>query len=196
MNTKYNVTQSKTIETTGRNNECCFNYAYGYKDKLYLGATLGISNINFNYSSIYKETDDYDSIKRTNYDYDVWYYASEKVGGFKSLEYKKTFKTTGSGYNLKLGLIYRINDFIRVGSSFHSPTIYNLTDTYVYNMSASYDEGGSYTSQNPPNSGGKFNYQIITPMKLTGSVAFLNKNIGALNIKYCKYLKLTETLDY
>ncbi len=184
VNTKYNVTQSKTIETTGRNNEWCFNYAYGYKDKLYLGATLGISNINFNYSSIYKETDDYDSIKRTNYDYDVWYYASEKVGGFKSLEYKETFKTTGSGYNLKLGLIYRINDFIRVGSSFHSPTIYNLTDTYVYNMSASYDEGGSYTSQNPPNSGGKFNYQIITPMKLTGSVAFLNKNIGALNIDY------------
>jgi hypothetical protein len=184
VNTKYNVTQSKIIETSGRNNEWCINYAYGFKDKLYIGATLGISNINYNYSSVYKESDDNDSIKSTNYSYPVWYYPSDKVGGFKALEYKETFRTIGSGYNLKLGVIYRASDFIRVGASFHTPTIYNLTDTYVYNMSASYDEGGSFTSQNPPNPGGKYNYKVVTPMKFTGSLALLYKKFGALNIDY------------
>lgn len=184
VNTKYNVNQSKIIETSGRNNEWCFNYAYGFKDKLYMGATLGISSVNYNYSSVYRESDDNDSIKRTNYPYPVWYYPTDKVGGFKALEYKETYKTIGTGYNLKLGVIYRATDFIRVGASFHSPTIYNLTDTYVYNMSASYDEGGNYTSQNPPNPGGKYNYKIVTPMKFTGSLALLYKKFGALNIDY------------
>ena len=184
VNTKYNVLQSKIIETTGRNNEWCFNYAYGYIDKLYLGASLGISSINFNYSSNYTEQDVNDSIKRTNYTYPVWYYPADKVGGFKDLSYTETFKTSGSGYSLKLGAIYRAADFIRIGASFNSPTIYNLTDTYVYYMSATYDEGGSFTAQNPPNPGGKFNYKITTPMKFTGSVAFIYQKLAALNIDY------------
>jgi hypothetical protein len=184
VNTKYNVTQAKTIETSGRNNEWCFNYAYGFKDKLYLGATLGVPNVNYNYSSVYSETDDKDSIRKGNYDYPVWYYPSDKVGGFKELRYVESFKTTGTGYNLKLGVIYRASEFIRLGASFNSPTVYNLTDTYSYDMKASYDEGGSYTTEDPKRPIGKYNYKIITPMKFTGSIAFLYNKIGAINIDY------------
>jgi hypothetical protein len=71
-----------------------------------------------------------------------------------------------------------------LGASFHSPTVYNLTDGYLYKMTANYDEGGSFTTQYPLENGGKFNYQIITPMKFTGSVALLYKKIGAVNIDY------------
>lgn len=182
VNSKYDVKQSKTIETTGRINEWCFNYAYGYKDKLYFGATLGIPTISYSHNSVYSEVDDKDSIRINNYDYPVYYYSGS--GGFKSLSYQETYKTSGSGYNLKLGVIYRATDFIRLGASFHSPTVYNLTDTYVYKMTANYDEGGSFSTQNPANNGGRFNYQIITPMKFTGSVALLYKKIGAVNIDY------------
>ena len=81
-------------------------------------------------------------------------------------------------------MIYFLDDFIRLGASFHSPTIYTLTDGYVYKMTANYDEGGSFTTQDPPDNGGKFNYQIITPMKFTGSIALLYQKIGAINIDY------------
>lgn len=182
VNSKYDVKQSKTIETTGRVNEWCFNYAYGYKDKLYFGVTLGIPTISYNHNSVYSEVDDKDSIRITNYDYPVYNYAGS--GGFQSLSYQETYKTTGSGYNLKIGVIYRAADFIRLGASFHSPTVYNLTDSYVYNMTANYDEGASFTSQYPPDNGGRFNYQIITPMKFTGSLALLYKKMGAINIDY------------
>lgn len=184
VNTKYNVAQSKTIETSGRNNEWCFNYAYGYKDKLYIGATIGISSILYKYSSVYTERDTKDSIRKGNYDYSVRYYPTQKVGGFNSLEYKESFLTNGTGTNLKLGIIYRVLKFMRLGFSFNSPTIYNLTDTYVYNMNATYDEGGNISSQNPPDLGGKFNYKVKTPLKLTGSLALLYKKIGAINIDY------------
>ena len=187
VNTKYNVKQSKSIETSGRINEWCFNYAYGYKDKLYIGATLGIPSVSYNYSSTYSETDDKDSIRITNYNYPVYYYTGS--GGFKSLGYQETYTTTGSGYNLKLGVIYRASKFIRMGVSFHTPTVYNLTDTYVYKMTSSFDEGGNFSSQYPPQQGGRFNYKVKTPMKLIGSLALLYQKYGAINIDY-------ELIDY
>lgn len=195
INTKYNTIQNKSIETTGRINEWNINYAYGYNDKLYVGASLGISSANYNYSSIFTETDNENQMKLSynsstgtsgtyndGYNDSVYYYSG--FGGFKSLSYQETYKTTGTGYNLKLGAIYRAADFIRLGASFQTPTLYNLTDTYVYNMTTSFDEGGSYTLQYPPSNGGRFNYQIITPMKFTGSVALLYKKLGAINIDY------------
>ncbi len=184
INTKYDLSQSKDIEARGRINEWCFNYAYGYKDKLYIGATLGIPTLMFNYNSVYMEEDKNDSMRLSTNTSPSYYYPSEGVGGFKSLSYQETYKTSGTGYNLKVGVIYRAADFIRLGASFHSPTIYNLTDGYVYKMSANYDEGGSFTTQYPPENGGKFNYQVITPMKFTGSVALLYKKMGALNVDY------------
>ena len=183
VNSKYDVKQTKNIETRGRVNEWCFNYAYGYNDKLYIGATLGVPTISYNHTSVYTEIDDKDSIRRDTY-------APNSVvdyvgfGGFKSLSYQETYKTIGTGYNLKLGIIYRAADFIRLGASFNSPTVYNLTDTYVYKMSSQFDEGANYSSQYPPDNGGKYNYQIITPMKFTGSVALLYKKFGAINIDY------------
>ena len=184
INTKYDALQSKTIETTGKINEWNINYAYGYKDKLYLGVSLGIPSVTYNHSSVYTETDDKDSMRVSTNTPPTYSYPSEGVGGFKSMSYQETYKTTGTGYNLKVGVIYRASDFIRLGASFHSPTVYNLTDGYVYKMSANYDEGGSFSTQYPPDNGGKFNYQIITPMKFIGSIALLYKKLGAINIDY------------
>jgi hypothetical protein len=191
VNNRYNVIQAKEIQTTGRINEWNFNYAYGYQDKLYFGAALGISSLNYNYNSVYSEADKdnlmtldslYNGTYNDGYNDSVNYYPG--FGGFKDLSYQETYKTTGSGYNLKLGAIYRATDYLRIGASFQTPTIYSLTDTYVYNMTTNFDEGGSVSSQYPPDNGGKFNYQIITPMKFTGSIAYIYKKLGLLSVDY------------
>ncbi len=179
VNPKYDVQQSKSIETTGRINEWNFNYAYGYQDKLYLGAALGIASVNYNYSSVYSEVDDKDSMRFSTYNYPVNF-----VLGFKDLSYQETYKTTGTGYNLKLGAIYRATDYLRIGASFQTPTIYSLTDTYVYKLTTNFDEGFNASSQYPPDNGGKFNYQIITPMKVTGSIVYLYKKLGLISVDY------------
>jgi hypothetical protein len=191
VNNKFNMLQSKEIQTAGRINEWNFNYAYGYQDKLYLGAALGIASVNYNYSSVYTEADNNDSM-RLNSSYigtyndgycdSVIYYNG--FGGFKDLSYQETYKTTGTGYNLKLGAIFRATDYLRIGASFQSPTVYSLTDTYIYKMTTNFDEGGSASSQYPPDNGGKFNYQIITPMKFTGSIAYLYKKLGIISVDY------------
>ena len=196
VNTKYDLKQSKSIQTSGRVNDWNINYAYGYKDKLYIGAAIGIEAVNYSYNSVYSESDVNDSMRikkngssySTTYNYPINIYSDSKtgilLGGFKDLSYQETYKTTGTGYNLKLGVIYRATDFMRLGVSFVTPTVYNLTDTYTYHMKTEFDNTGSYTSQYPPSPGGKFSYKIYTPLKLTGSIAFLYKKMGAVNVDY------------
>ena len=196
VNTKFNTKQSKSIEETGRINDWNINYAYGYKDKLYLGASLGIASVNYNYSGLYKEDDNNDSMRITKsgntisdtYDYPVHYYTDGAggplFGGFKSLSYKESFKTTGTGYNLKLGVIYRATDYLRLGAGFVSSTVYNLTDTYIYSMQTNFDNGISQYSENPNSPGGTYRYKVYSPMKLTASIAYLYKKYGAINLDY------------
>lgn len=186
VNPKFNTKQASDIQRSGRINEWNINYAYGYDDKLYIGASLGISSINFNYQSTYTEVDDKDSMRvnatTSTYNYGVYYYPG--FGGFKDLTYQETYRTSGTGVNLKLGAIYRATDFLRLGVSYATPTFYNMTDTYIYSMTTRFDEGDSYTQENPPTPGGRFKYKLMTPMRLTGSVALLFKKYGAINIDY------------
>lgn len=195
-NSKYNMLQGKTIETSGRMNELSFAYAYGYKDKLYFGASLGIPMVTYNHSSTFTETDDKDSLfikynsstssYTTSYDYGVYYYPG--LGGFKSMSYNETYKTTGRGYNLKLGLLYRVNEFLRVGAHYHTPTILNLTDAYSYKMTTRFDEGNAYEFSYPEN-GGTYKYMIITPMRYGASLGFIYNKWLCVGIDY-------ESLDY
>lgn len=183
--------QNDQIQTSGHYNELCFDYAYGYKDKLYIGATVGVPIVSFNYTSVYKETDDKDSMRisynsssgtvSSTYPYDVYYYSG--LGGFKEFSYTETYKTTGTGVNLKLGGIYRVTDYLRIGASYQSPTMLKLTDTYIYQMTTTFDEGSSQSSQYPDN-GGRFSYKIITPARFTGSIAYLYKKLGSINVDY------------
>lgn len=186
VNPKFDVRQAADIQKSGRINEWNINYAYGYDDKLYIGASLGISSINFNYTSTYTEADNKDSMRvsatQSTYNYGVYYYPG--YGGFKDLTYQESYKTTGTGYNFKIGAIYRAAEFIRLGASFATPTFYSLTDTYIYSMTTRFDEGESYTDENPPSPGGRFKYKLVTPMRLTGSVALLYKKLGTINIDY------------
>lgn len=195
-NSKFNMLQGKSIETSGRMNELSFAYAYGYKDKLYLGASLGVPMITYNHSSTFTETDDKDSLFlkynsadtsfSTSYDYGVYYYPG--LGGFKSMSYNETYKTTGKGYNLKLGLLYRVNEFLRIGAHYHTPTVLNLTDAYSYKMTAKFDEGDGYDFTYP-DKGGLYKYTIITPMRYGASFAFIYKKWLAVGFDY-------ESIDY
>lgn len=195
---RFNMLQSKKIETSGRMNEMAVSYAYSHSDKLYLGVSIGIPIVSYNHSAVFTENDDKDSLYlhynsststfSTSYDTNTAMYYYPGLGGFKSMSYTETYKTSGRGFNLKLGILYRINEYLRVGAHYHTPTILNLTDTYVYKMSARFDEGNTYDWSYPEN-GGMYKYVIITPMRYGASVGFVYKQWFCLGIDY-------ETLDY
>lgn len=166
----YGIKQRKLVETTGSMGETVISFGGNYKSKLYLGGTIGIVRTRYNEETTFEEIDEKDTI-----------------ANFKKFTYGQNLATSGNGVNLKLGAIIRPNDWFRIGVAVHTPTTISLNDKYSSYMTSDLDGGITYDSIDSPD--GEFNYRITTPFKAIGSVGFVIKKIGILNIDY-------EYLDY
>ncbi len=161
--------QRKTIETGGSMGETFISFGGNYSDKLYIGATFGFDNIRYTEQSTYEEVDLRDTIP-----------------GFKNYSFSQDLTTRGTGFNFKFGMIFRPSDWMRIGGAVHTPTFFNLHDEYSSSMSSNFDNGNHYTAQSPS---GSFDYQLTTPMRAIGSMAFIIAKKGLLSADY-------EYVDY
>lgn len=159
----YGIKQKKFIETRGSMGETVLSFGGNYKSKLYLGGSLGIVNAKYFEESTYEEIDEQDSIP-----------------DFRSFSYGQDLTTKGSGVNLKLGVIVRPNDWLRIGGAVHTPTSLSLKDEYSSSMKSDLD-GIGYDTVSPL---GSFDYRITTPFRAIGSVGFIIKKIALLNVDY------------
>jgi hypothetical protein len=159
----YGQLQKLQATTFGSMGETVIAFGGNYSNRLYLGATIGIPNIKYQLQKIYEEIDDLDTIPN-----------------FNSMKYNEQLKTSGNGFNLKLGAIYRIKDWVRVGAAFHTPTYFRLTDTWSSDMSSKiYNQEFSATSPI-----GNFQYSLTTPFKVIASVGFIAGKAGLISADY------------
>ena len=193
---KRSVKQTRSIVTSGRVNDLNFSYAYSYKDKFYFGASIGVPQVNYVSTTTHSEFDDKDSMRVAIYpgateDSVVTTYLEDvpfvrrSLLGFNSLEYTEYFKTTGSGINLKVGGIARLSPMLRVGLYLHTPTLYRLKDVYYNSLSVSFDKDPSNPwTDKQPQDGGTYNYNVITPAKLSANFAFVYKKLAVVGVDY------------
>jgi hypothetical protein len=165
-----NVLQMKTINSRGSMNEYVFSLSGNYMDRLYIGMTFGLPFIRYYEYSEYSEEDNTNSI------YD-----------FKSFQRIDNLETRGNGFNFKIGLIYRVNDWMRLGAAFHSPSWFNNMRDYWYTtMFSSFDNGDNYKKSSPS---GNYNYDLTTPLRVQGNLGFIIGNVGLVSADY-------EFVDY
>jgi hypothetical protein len=168
-----NKLQNKSITTWGSMNEYVFSIGSNYNDRLYLGMTFGIPMIRYYESSVY-----------TEYNIDS--------SDLKYFDRYEDLETHGSGFNFKLGLIYRASDWLRVGAAFHSPSWYgNMRDYWQASMVSEFktpdSEGQTRYSATSPS--GYYEYNLQTPYRVQGNLAFIIGNIGLISADY-------EMVDY
>lgn len=116
------------VLTTGGVNE--YNIAIGgnFANKLFWGLDFGISDLNYNMTAVWGEqlqnatVDNAEGTANTNAEWKMTNYYS--VGG--------------TGYNLKLGLIYRPIQELRLGFSFTTPTWYSINESYMARTNFNY----------------------------------------------------------
>lgn len=169
------ITQQILQTTKGSLNEINIALGTNYKNKLYLGATLGIPTLNYESELLMSETD-----------------TKNLHPNFNSLAFYDNVTTKGAGINAKLGLIYRPTDMFRIGFSVHTPTAYTLTDKYSRTLESDVAEG-KFT-KNSPN--GEYKYKLITPWKINLGGAFIYKNKGLISVEY-EFNDVTSTeYDY
>ena len=86
--------------------------------------------------------------------------------------------TSGAGVNLKIGGILRVNDQLRLGLTWHSPTLYNMKDEWQMKIDAQHELNDSAYSYSHTSPYGIYDYEIVTPMKIiTSAAVVLNKKL-------------------
>lgn len=166
------VMQVKQVETRGGMGEWSFGLAGNYDNRLYVGASFGIPALRYEETDYYQETEVYDT-----------------VSTFQSFVFEQYLQTKGRGINFKAGVIYRPTDFIRLGFAFASPSSIKLNDVYFSKMSSVLGDGDSLYQYDSPD--GSWRYKITTPLRLTGSVAFIVYKFALISVDY-EYVDYSE----
>jgi hypothetical protein len=162
--------QRRNSTTRGAITEMAISFGGKYSNKLYLGGSLGFDFLRYIEETTYEELDATNSIP----------------GDFNNFSFNQNVTTHGVGINLKLGLIYRAADWVRLGAAFHTPTFYSMTDDFSNSMQSSFDNGDVYSQSSPA---GTFDYNLTTPLRAIGSVAFIIGKTGLISADY-------EFVDY
>lgn len=109
------IQQRGTLKTEGGLNEYTFAVGGNYGNRLYIGGSINLPSINYKETLNWSEDD---ATGITNNE-------------FKYMDYNKYLKRTGLGFGAKLGILYKISDHFRLGSTFVTPTWYSIHDSYT-----------------------------------------------------------------
>ncbi len=157
------VNQDFERSTTGYNSKFTFNAATQYGNNLYFGASINFHSVLY---------DRYDRF------YENGYSTSSPI---KFTSFDNYLHTEGSGFSFSLGAIAKLNEFIRIGGSYQSPTWYRLTDNTAQRIDSDLaDDDIHFINFQVVNLFDK--YRIKTPEKLTGSLAVVFGKNGLLSV--------------
>ena len=154
-----------------------FTIGSNIMNKFYWGATVSITDISYKMSSNYDEK--FLGVSGTGFN----------LGNF--------LETTGSGFQIKLGVIAKPVDALRIGLAYHSPVWYTMTDYFNASITPRgiYGDDGKLAGLTETPTDAFINYYLRTPGSWTLSVAAIlstkaifsldyeNKNYAAMNLK-------------
>ncbi len=159
--------QQHAIANRGGITEVALGGGVSFNDKFMFGASLGVPILRYERISTFTEVDATDN-PNNNFD-------------FASVEENLT--TKGAGVNLKAGIIFKPQEFWRVGLAFHSPTLYSLTDRYEVAVTANseaasnYNTSTSYSKDYTNDQSSDFRYTLVTPYRAIASVSYVLREI-------------------
>lgn len=140
-----------------------FNVAFGanYGNRLFLGGSVSYVNVNYRKESRYTES----GINDAGFNPED---GNGNVINVESFDYDDILDHNASGVNVKVGAIVRATENLRIGASIHSPTYLNVTESYNSSIT-SYANSDNFTAGF---SGEGFEFDIRTPLKLNGGLAY------------------------
>jgi len=154
--------QSESVLTEGSQYQWSVGYGANFDDRIYLGASLGLTSMNYTQSTIYRES-----------------FENEPIF---DLTLEETLRMNGTGINGTFGLIIRPLDQMRLGLSVVTPTAWSVDDEYQARLSANWDNffygdlisgdtllNGEITSETDLFLS---NYRVTSPTRLSAGVAY------------------------
>lgn len=167
------LNQSKAWYTNGNISEISLAASANVSDKVYVGFSFGIPVVHYNYRSTLTESAATGGIR---YPYN-----------FRSYDLNERFSVSGAGFTFKIGLMYQVLPYMRVGAWFHTPTYYSFNEDYTVDLSAIMtlvDENGN---QLPGSTSGdvssRYRYDIQTPLRAGAALGFIIGRYGVVDVE-------------
>lgn len=158
-----------TIDSRGATNNTAFFYSGNYMDKLYIGLSVGIVGYRYKHTKLHTET------------------VPDEGVDLKSVRYREELSISGTGVDVKAGVIYRFHDRFRAGVAVHSPMWVGMNDVYNTSMNTRFrtpspDDGRtSYSAASPD---GVFAYRLNSPLRAVVSAAYIAGTNGLFSVDY------------
>jgi len=166
---EYGQNIRRIITNKGYTGEHAFSIGGNYSNKIFFGATLGVSRLNY--------TGHYEHLESTD---------KSLISGFQNFTYTEHFVNTGTGFSLKIGAIVKPVEYLRIGLAFHSPTVYRISERYYDNISSNFEGNDHYEFKNEPLD---YKYTLTTPFRVMTGVAVQIKKLALISAEY-------EFVDY
>jgi hypothetical protein len=144
--------QNKRVSESGYINELEIALSKSYKDFIFLGASIGFTEIQFQQNSLYTENE------------------FNQKSGIQSFEFNEERIQEGSGINFKIGAVIKPVSFIRIGYAYHSKTYNELTELYrrsIITESQVMGEQAQFWDE-------EYDFELLTPSKSIASLALIN----------------------
>ncbi|MDG5798838.1 outer membrane protein transport protein [Marinilabiliaceae bacterium ANBcel2] len=187
------VDQSRYIKERGRSGEYNFSFGANFSHMLYIGGSLGIHSFSYDKTSTHYETVSGGIENYFPEYYDFRY--SEGWNGLEKYYFEEEIDVQGTGVDVKVGVIYKPTNQLRLGAAIHTPIFYTFDEEYSTDIYAEFFEitehnliSGIETYPDDKEYG-EFSYKFRTPMKFTGSAAYTFSNLGFISVDY-------EYVDY
>lgn len=173
----YGQQTKRIIDNSGFTGEHTMVIGANVADKLYLGAGFGLTTMAYTGHYQHSEID-----------------AANNIFDFVNFTYTDHFDANGTGWNFKIGGIFRPIEMVRIGFSFTTPTWYKIDEQYYSNLSAflNYDTPNDTTDDvnDAKDSGqGSYHYELTTPYRINTGIAIQIGKIGLISADY-------EYVDY
>lgn len=160
------VNQKGNVSESGNLGQINLGYGINYDDKTYVGASLGIQNLN--YTQLTDLTEQFPN--------------GQIFNGFT---FGDELFVKGTGINLNVGVIMKVSNNIRFGANITSPTSMRVNETYTsyiaYDQKPNTFESDEQELSTIPND---FKYRISSPLRANlGTSIFLPKKLGVVSIE-------------
>lgn len=163
-----NIWQGQECRFKGRSEAWTFAGSANISERFFFGISADLAHIKRVGTKMLKES----CVDGTETDFDQWSFTED-------------ISSAGWGGNVKAGFIIHATSWLRFGGAFHSPTLYNLSESWQTTTESEINKiTRKYIS---PES--NYEYTFIKPLKWVGSMAFVvgQRGIISLDAEYTNF---------
>ena len=163
-----NIWQGQECSFQGRSEAWTFVGSVNYNERFFIGISVDLAHTKRFGTKVFKES----CVEGSDTDFNLWSFTEE-------------LSSVGWGGNAKIGFIYHVTNWLRFGGAFHSPTLYNFTESWQTETESEIN----WITRKHISPESYYEYTFISPLRWVGSMAFVigQRSIISLDAEYTNF---------